>query len=368
MLEAYIRRQIEKKTFPGITILAASRGRVDFHRWYGNRASWPAAEPLAADTLYDLASLTKPLVTAFLALVFVEKKQWRLEDDVRRFLPSCPLAVSLEQLLTHSAGFRPWHPFYLYRPLDDLAQIAALPDRGAAGARVLYSDVGYILLRHLLEKVSGSNFQQLAAEVIFRPLRLNDTFFIVPEELKPRCAPTEIGNRYERSMAEAGHGPAAAGFAWRRELIRGDAHDANSFYAGGSAGNAGLFSSAADLFKLTREFFPVSATLLRGESVAFFWQNRTPWDPQGRTIGFQLNSTPRSSAGRALAGGAIGHNGFTGTSLWLEAEGQRQWIVLTNRVHPRVKKIDFNVVRRRLHRLLQLEAGAATSGKSPLEQ
>jgi CubicO group peptidase (beta-lactamase class C family) len=355
MLERFIRRQIEKKVFPGISILAASRGEIVFQRAYGCRAAWPESEPLAAGTLYDLASLTKPLVTAFLALYFIEKKQWRLDDEVRRFLPACALPVSLEQLLTHCAGFSPWHPFYLYRPLDDLAQIAALPDRGAPGARVLYSDIGYILLRHLLEKVSGSGFQDLAAEVIFAPLRLRDTFFQVPLLLKPRCAPTEIGNLYERNLARADHEAAAARFSWRGGLIRGDAHDANSFYAGGSAGNAGLFATALDLFRLSREFFPASATLLKDESIALFWGNRTPWDPQGRTIGFQLNSTPRASGGPALSPAAIGHNGFTGTSLWLEAEEQRQWILLTNRIHPRVKKIDFNVVRRRLHRLLKLE-------------
>jgi CubicO group peptidase (beta-lactamase class C family) len=355
MLEQFIRRQVEKKVFPGISILAARRGRIVLQRYFGCRASWPESEPLTADTLYDLASLTKPLVTAFLAVYFIEKKQWRLEDEVRRFLPACTLPVTLEQLLTHSAGFPAWHPFYLYRPLDDLAQIAAMPDRGEPGARVLYSDIGYILLRHLLEKISGSGYQELAADVIFRPLRLRDTFFRVPLAQKQRCAPTEIGNRYERGMARAEHEPAAARFSWRTDLIRGDVHDANSFYSGGSAGNAGLFANALDLFRMSREFFPASATLLQGESVALFWQNRTPWDPRGRTIGFQLNSTPQASGGKALSPAAIGHNGFTGTSLWLEAGNQRQWILLTNRVHPRVKKIDFNVLRRRLHHLLKLE-------------
>ena len=355
MLEQYIRLQTEKKTFPGISILVAGGGKILYDRHFGLKAVWPKPHLLATDTLYDLASLTKPLVSAFLAVYLIEKKQLRLDDEVHRFFPAFTLTVTLEQLLTHSAGFKPWHPFYLYRPLDDLSQIAALNVVARPGAQVSYSDIGYILLRRLLEKVSGSSFRELAQAVIFDRLKLGNTFLLVPEEKKTRCAPTEIGNCYERDMCAAEHEAAAAFFPWRSGLISGEVHDANSFYSGGSAGNAGLFSCAHDLFKMNLEFFPETATLLKSDSIALFWQNRTPWDRQQRSIGFLLNRSPQSSGGRALAPGAIGHNGFTGTSLWLEAEKQRQWILLTNRVHPRVKKTNFNTLRRKLHRLLKDE-------------
>lgn len=347
--------QVEKKIFPGISILAASGGKILYDRHFGNKTVWPKPQPLPAGTLYDLASLTKPLVSAFLAVYLIEKKQLRLDDEVRRFFPTCTLTVTLEQLLIHSAGFKPWHPFYLYRPHDDLSQIAALKGVARPGTRVSYSDIGYILLRRLLEEVSGSGFRELAQAVIIDRLKLRDTFFLVPAEKKSRCAPTEIGNFHERNMCTVEHEAAAACFPWRRELISGEVHDANSFYSGGSAGNAGLFSNSRDLFKMSLEFFPETATLLKRESIALFWQNRTPWDEQQRSIGFLLNRSPQSSGGRALAAVAIGHNGFTGTSLWLEAEKQRIWIMLTNRVHPRVKKINFNVLRRKLHRLLKDE-------------
>jgi len=336
----------------------ASRGEVVYKRHFGFRTVWPQPEPLAAEVLYDLASLTKPLITAFLAAYFIEKKQWKLSDGVRRFFPACALPVSLEQLLTHSAGFRPWHPFYLYRPLDDLSQIAAFPDTAAPDTRVVYSDVGYILLRHLLEKVSGSGFRELAAELIIDKLGLHDTFLgAVPLPRRGECAPTELGNRYEKGLCRAGHKEAASRFAWRTGLICGEVHDANSFYDGGSAGNAGLFSCAQDLLKMGREFFPATATLLKSATLSLFWKNRTPWSAEGRTVGFLLNSSPRASGGSALSPEAIGHSGFTGTSLWLEAQEQRQWIMLSNRVHPRVKKVNFNSLRRRLHRLLRSELG-----------
>lgn len=357
MLEGFLNGQIDKKKFPGISILAAERGRVLLERHFGFQALWPEPQPLTCDTLYDLASLTKPLVTAFLAVYFIEKKLWRLNDEVRRFFPSFPRPISLEQLLTHSSGLPAWHPFYIYRPLDDWAQIVALKNTAMPGTRVIYSDVGYILLRHLLEKTTGDEFKKMAAEIIFKPHKLQDTFFLVPDAKKTRCAPTEIGNRYERIMCRAEHEAAAAHFAWRSGLVQGEVHDANSYYAGGSAGNAGLFASARDLCKLSRQFFPETATLLKADSIKLFWQNRTPWSPVHRSVGFKLNSSRPTSGGRALSAQAIGHTGFTGTSLWLEPETQRQWILLTNRIHPRVKKANFDATRRNLHGLLKKELG-----------
>ena len=147
MLERFIGSQIEKKVLPGLSILVAERGHILFERHFGNLAVQPETEPLAGNALYDLASLTKPLVTAFLAAYLFQKKQWRLHDEARRFFPALPPGLTLERLLTHSSGLPPWHPFYLYRPRSDVAQIAALENIAAPGARVIYSDVGYILLR-----------------------------------------------------------------------------------------------------------------------------------------------------------------------------------------------------------------------------
>jgi len=140
-------------------------------------------------------------------------------------------------------------------------------------------------------------------------------------------------------------------------LLLGEVQHANSFYSGGSAGNAGLFASARELFKLSREFFPEAATLLKADSIRLFWQNRTPWSVFHRSLGFKLNSSRPSSGGSVLSKQAIGHNGFTGTSLWLEPETQRQWIILSNRIHPRVTKMNFDATRRKLHRLLKSELG-----------
>ena len=162
-----------------------------------------------------------------------------------------------------------------------------------------------------------------------------------------------MGNRYERAMAESGHRAAAERFHWRSALIQGETHDANSYYSGGTAGNSGLFSTVSDIFKMTREFFPETATLLKPESIRLFWKNFTPGQKSHRSLGFKLNTSIISSGGRALSPSAIGHSGFTGTSVWLEPSPGNQFILLSNRIHPDVKKMNFNHIRRRIHKLLK---------------
>ena len=143
--------------------------------------------------------------------------------------------------------------------------------------------------------------------------------------------------------------------AWREKIIRGQVHDANSFYFGGCAGNAGLFSTAEDLFFLSREFFPETATILSPETVRLFWTDLGGWGPSRRTVGFKRNAAFLSSGGRALSRRAIGHNGFTGTSIWLEPRSQTTWILLSNRIHPIVRPVSFNRIRKKIHRLLRRE-------------
>jgi CubicO group peptidase (beta-lactamase class C family) len=307
-----------------------------------------------------VASLTKPLITAFLSVLLAERRQLDLDQPIQRALPLIGLPVTARQLLCHTAGLPPWYPFYLYQaqgfPADELLrrpQPLARP-----GQKAIYSCVGYMLLRRLLEQVSGTDFVGLARQLIFEPLHLGRTFLIVPPERRSQAAATERGNLYERRLALKWDRRRAAAFAWRRELICGEAHDVNSFTSGGTAGNAGLFSCAADLFRLALEFFPSTATLLRAESIRLFWTPATPGNRGRRTIGFKRNDSRLASGGRALVPEAIGHTGFTGTSIWLEPGSEDKFIILSNRIHPRVPSAGFNPLRRRLHVLLKQELDA----------
>ena len=144
-------------------------------------------------------------------------------------------------------------------------------------------------------------------------------------------------------------------FFWRDYILQGETHDCNSWYLGGTAGNTGLFSTTEDISRLTREFFPSTASILAPGSTHHFWENRTPFKKSHRTVGFKRNSSFITSGGRALSREAIGHNGVTGTSLWLEPKGGYTFILLTNRVHPVMvdeKKVGFNRIRRKLHRMI----------------
>jgi CubicO group peptidase (beta-lactamase class C family) len=358
--ESYIFSLIEKGIIPGISLLVGKGKDILLKKQYGYKSLFPQKETLEENTLYDLASLTKPLVTTLLTLYLIEKeKGFYLEIPIRKILPFFPINIRLYHLLSHSSGLTAWYPFYLYMDPhnpDYLMQLNSPPFESRPGEEVNYSCVGYILLYYIIEKISGTPFKELAQKIIIEPLGLEHTFLSLPENLKHLAAPTEKGNLYEKQMALASpkHKAAAERFQWREEVIRGETHDCNSYYLGGSAGNAGLFSNCEDVFKMTWEFFPVSASILAPESVQLFWKNFTPFDNIHRTIGFCRNSSRGStSAGSALSKRAIGHTGFTGTSLWLDPKTNLSYIFLTNRIHPQVGNINFNKIRRKLHFFLK---------------
>ncbi len=358
-LEAYIQLLVKKEIVPGISLLAGQKGEILHSSWHGFRAVTPEREPLEADTIYDLASLTKPLVTAFLAVYLREKTGLDLHSPVKAFFPDFDRPVTWMHLLTHTSGLPAWHPFYLFTR-EDFPAITAfrrLNPHHLPGEKVIYSCVGYMLLRRLIEKVTGQEFQKTAQEIIIKRLALKNTFFSVPAERVHQTAPTEKGNFHEKNMCRKNFDRLASAFPWRETIIRGQVHDANSFYFGGCAGNAGLFSTAADLFTISREFFPETSTLLSPESIRLFWTDGIGRGPSRRTVGFKLNSSFFSSGGTALSRQAIGHNGFTGTSMWLEPQTQSTWIILSNRIHPSVRPDQFNRIRRKLHRLFKREFG-----------
>lgn len=358
-IEAYIYSLIKEGIIPGISLLVGKGKDILFKKQYGFKSLLPQKEPLEENTLYDLASLTKPLITSLLTLYLLEKeKGLYLEIPIKKILPFLPFDLRLFHLLTHSSGLPAWYPFYLYmdpQNPDYLPQLKSLHFESRPGEKVNYSCVGYILLYYIIEKISAAPFTELAQKIIIEPLGLKHTFLSLPANLKPLAAPTEKGNRCEKQMALASpkHKIAADRFRWREDVIRGETHDCNSHYLGGTAGNAGLFSTCEDVFKIVHEFFPAAASILSPESTQYFWKNFTSPDPLHRTIGFSRNSSDAmTSAGKALSQMAIGHTGFTGTSLWLDPKTNHSFIILTNRIHPNVDDINFNRIRRKLHKII----------------
>lgn len=355
--ETYIHSLIEKGITPGISLLVGKGDEILFKNHYGFQSLYPHKEILEENTLYDLASLTKPLITSLLTLYLLENdKTLNLETPIKKIFPELPFDIRLVHLLTHSSGLPAWYPFYIYRDNPDdgyFPQMKSLHLESLPGEKVNYSCAGYILLYYIIEKVTSISFKEMAKKIIIEPLKLKHTFLSLPENLKSLAAPTEKGNLFERQMALSApeHKKAAGLFPWREEVIRGETHDCNSWYLGGTAGNSGLFSTTDDVFKLTQEFFPASASILTPESAQYFWKNFTPFDKSHRSIGFRRNSSLTiTSAGKAFSREAIGHDGFTGTSLWLEPKTNYSFIILTNRIHPVVGNINFNKIRRKLAR------------------
>ena len=317
----------------------------------------PSAIQATADTIYDLASLTKPLVTGLLCAEAVESGALVLEAVASRYLSefnqSDKSSITVQQLLTHSSGLPAWRPLYLLTESsqDVLTAIANEPLQTKPGERVIYSDLGFIVLGFLLQRLYGAHLDGLAEREIFAPLQLTRSSFRPAEAVRTGIAACENGNRYERNMCERDF-PARAYSNWREGTVWGEVHDGNAYFLGGVAGHAGLFSTARETLRIANQFIGPQSQLLQMETCNLFRRNLTPGLNEARSFAWQLAATKDSTAGSALPPDAFGHTGFTGTSCWIDAAAERVYILLTNRTHARVLPFaNINGVRRQFHSL-----------------
>jgi CubicO group peptidase (beta-lactamase class C family) len=352
-----LEEHIKAGDFPSAVYLVAENGKVVFTDALGHSAVEPYRVTNKLDTIYDLASLTKPLVTGLLCARRIELGELTLDSSVAHYLPEFDRTdksmITVRELLTHSAGLPAWRPLYLLaedEPERAAGAIASLDLEYKPGTRVVYSDLGFIALGMLLARMTGHSLADMARNEIFEPLNLQQTFFNPEEALQTGIAACETGNGYEREMVEqSGIGPYQN---CRQRLIWGEVHDGNAYFLGGAAGHAGLFSSAPDTFILAQQFLPESSKLLSAETCSLFRTNMTPELEESRSLGWQLAQTSESTAGLDLPGDSFGHNGFTGTSLWIDPEWGRIFILLTNRTHARqLPFANINGVRRRFNSL-----------------
>ena len=358
-INALLEEHIAAGDFPSAVYLVAERRQIRFANALGDAVREPARHAATLETIYDLASLTKPLVTGLLTSIHVERGVVGLDAPVSDYLPAFATgekrAVTVRQLLTHTSGLPAWRPLYLFAEGDRarvLEIIAAQTLEHAPGSRVVYSDLGFITLGLLLQKISGATLVELARREIFDRLELRRTFFNPEESLQTGIAACETGgNAYERETCEAEHGPQPAG-AWRTNPIWGEVHDGNAYFLGGAAGHAGLFSTARETFRIAEQFLAESTTLLKPETCALFRTNMTEGLNEARSFAWQLAATPDSTAGPLLPPDSFGHLGFTGTSCWIDPTRERILILLTNRTHARpLPFVNINSIRRRFNTL-----------------
>jgi CubicO group peptidase (beta-lactamase class C family) len=321
----------------------------------GHSAVQPYSVASKLDTVYDLASLTKPLITGLLCSRRIEAGELTLDSSVSHFLPEFDRTdkhtITVRELLTHTSGLPAWRPLYLLtedEPDRTAGAIASLELEYKPGTRVIYSDLGFITLGMLLERLTGHELVQLAQVEIFEPLKLRQTYFRPDIALQTGIAASETGNAYEQGMSEQmGAGSYANS---RKRVIWGEVHDGNAYFLGGAAGHAGLFSTVSDTLVLAQQFIGYLSQLLKAETCKLFRTNMTPGLEEARTIGWQLASTNDSTAGTDLPQDSFGHNGFTGTSCWIDAVNERVFLMFTNRTHNHeLPFANINSVRRQFH-------------------
>jgi CubicO group peptidase (beta-lactamase class C family) len=362
----------DQHEYGGAVALVARGGSIALYRATGWAVREPADEraPMTVDTLFDLASLTKVAATLPLILRLVADGGIGLDQPLGTLLPEFgstgPKAgVTIARLLTHAAGLRAWLPA-LPHAAGERAYMFALAQSQPVwepGTRVVYSDLGFILLGAVLQRVTGDTLDARATAQIFAPLGMTDTMFRPPRSLVGRIAAT--GHRpllpasgpLLSALAEDGGIMAESGPS-RNTLIRGDVHDDHAWYGfGGIAGHAGLFGTAMDLFRYGQMWLDGGVLdgvrILPEEMVSEATTNHTCFAIPGeaRGYGWRLPLPPGVSpttpeACRKMSRWAFGHTGFTGTSLWIDPERDLVVVLLTNRVHPTVST-DFLETRAR---------------------
>lgn len=347
--------RIEAGDFPSAVYVVAERAHVVLADALGDAVKDRERHKATLDTIYDLASLTKPLITGFLCALRLERGEIKLDERIARYLSEFETNdkrdITIQHLLTHTSGLPAWRPLYLTSGDKEqvLKTIASETLEQKPGTHVRYSDLGFITLGFLLERLSNARLADIARREIFEPLKLERTFFNPDKALIKEMAASEMGNLYERETCGDDR---ADSYSWREHLIWGEVHDGNAHFLGGAAGHAGLFSSARETLRIATQFFADHTELLKPETCALFRTNLTEGMEEARSIGWQLAATPDSTASKSLPPDSFGHLGFTGTSCWNDPTHARTFILLTNRTHARpLPFVNINNVRRQFHQL-----------------
>lgn len=369
-LSDFLTEHIKSGKFPSAVYLVGEGDEIVFADALGHSLVQPYHIANKLDTIYDLASLTKPLVTGMLCARRIELGELTLDSSISHYLPEFERTdkqmITVRELLTHTSGLPAWRPLYILaedEPERAAGAIANLDLEYKPGTRVVYSDLGFIALGILLERLTGQRLAAMAHREIFEPLKLQQTFFNPELALQTGIAACETGNAYEMAMCEESGSGAYKNS--RQRLIWGEVHDGNAYFLGGAAGHAGLFSTAAEVFQLARQFIGESSRLLTAATCKLFRQNMTEGLEEARSLAWQLAASKDSTAGTDLPLDSFGHNGFTGTSLWIDAQNHHVFVLLTNRTHAcELPFANINAVRREFHSRAIAEISAPSRAHS----
>lgn len=321
-IQDVVTRGIEARQMPGCVVLVARRGKIVFLKAYGDKRVAPDRAAMTTDTVFDLASLTKPIATATSVMLLIERGKLRLQDRVAEHIPEFAQhgkgSITVSQLLTHETGLIPDNALadFLDGPQKSVERLLALTPTVPPGSKFIYSDVGFMVLGELIRRVSEKNVHEFSREHIFTPLGMSETGYLPDEALKQRAAPTE--QREGRWM-------------------QGEVHDPRAYHLGGIAGHAGLFSTAEDLAVYAQMLLDGgvqgSTRIMSPRTIALMTQPRST-SSGWRALGWDVQTGYSSNRGELLSDRAFGHGGFTGTVIWIDPRLELIYIFLSNRVHP----------------------------------
>ncbi|MBN1930561.1 MAG: serine hydrolase [Desulfobacterales bacterium] len=344
-IDKLMKKAVADKVFPGAVLLVLKENSVVFFEAYGY-ANLFSKLLMTKDTVFDLASLTKPLATTLSIMKLFQESKLSLDQNLGSLLPpfkkTKKAQIKIKHLLSHNSGLPDYRPYYM--------ELSCLPhaERKNAlrkllvkeslakpiGQDVLYSDIGFMILEWIVERIAGKRIDQFVTEKIYRPLDLKNLFFIDlnADQRLARFAATEI-------------------CPWRKVLLNGVVHDDNAYIVGGVEGHAGLFGDAYDIsvllsallsaFHGQASFCGISKDLLH-----IFFKRQEDTD---RALGFDTPSLTGSSSGSFFSKNSVGHLGFTGTSFWVDLERSTAIIFLTNRIHPSRANDKIKSFRPKLH-------------------
>jgi uncharacterized protein YbbC (DUF1343 family)/CubicO group peptidase (beta-lactamase class C family) len=323
-VDSIIQQSIADGNIPGAVLVVGHNGAVIYRKAYGSRALEPRREPMTLDTVFDLASLTKVIATTTAVMQLVEQGKVRMNDPVAKYLPEFGQNekddITVRQLLTHYSGLEPDLDLKTEWQGKDTAYAMAFAEtlQNPPGSGFVYSDINFIVLGALVERLSGETLDAYAMKHIFLPLKMPHTRFVPPPAWRPKIAPTQ----YDENQ----------------QMLRGVVHDPTARRMGGVAGHAGLFSTADDLAKFAQALLDGGDGILSAVAVQKMTSpEQPPAAPVLRGFGWDIDSPFSSNRGDFLPVGSFGHTGFTGTSVWIDPTTRTYIILLTNAVHPRGK-------------------------------
>lgn len=353
-VEALLAEGVRDGAFPGAVGLIVRGGVAGWHHAQGHAQLTPVRREASTATIYDLASLTKVLAALPVALALIERRILDLDAPVQAVLPEFTGGargeVTFRHLLAHTSGLPAWRALYLRAPARDrvLDEICRTPLAADPGKAVEYSDLGILLLGFAMERIAASRIDELVREHVTRPLGLRETMYTPPAALRERCAATEAGHGYEREKV----GEEGRGYRWKREVMVGEVHDGNAYYAmEGVAPHAGLFSTAWEVAAIAQEWLRPGRLLGEASAAQATSDQRAGAEGYPRGLGWVLHH--EGTFFEPLGPRSFGHTGFTGTSVAVDPDLDLVAVLLTNRVHLGGGNMKIQEFRPRFHRAVR---------------